>query len=109
MITVLTIKRRCGARMFPFILIRDGVTNTYATCGLALAVTTHRLVAYKDLPMYYVLEVSTTKPTQFRVSVVHGDRDLPPSADFLFISIYDTPEELTEALEPYLQMEEGSA
>lgn len=56
----------------------------------------------------YQLEVSVSKPTQFRVSVVHGDRDLPPSNDFLFIGIYDTPEELTDALEPYLQMEEGS-
>jgi hypothetical protein len=106
MIWVITIKRRHGKTAFPYILIRPG-THTFATTRLAIIVTTHRLIGYPN--MYYVLEISTTKPTQFRVSVVHGDRDLPPSADFLFIGIYDTPEELTEALEPYLQMEEGGA
>jgi hypothetical protein len=56
----------------------------------------------------YQLEVSVSKPTQFRVSVIHGGKDLPATDDFLFIGIYGTPEQLSDALEPYLQMEEGS-
>jgi len=107
-ITVLIITRRQGTH-FPFVLLRPEGTPSYGTTHLALKVVIYRLHNYKYEPMYYVLEVSTDKPTQFRVSVVKDGPDVPGDPAFIYIGSYTTPELLTEALEPYLQMEEGSA
>jgi hypothetical protein len=60
--------------------------------------------------IYYILEVSKIKPTQFRVSVVRSDYDYAVSAstDFTYIGIYKNSDELIGALEPYVRMEEGT-
>jgi hypothetical protein len=61
--------------------------------------------------IWYVLEVSKTKPTMFRISVSRTREEageaIMSAADFSFIGVYMTPDELTAALEPYLHMEEG--
>jgi len=58
--------------------------------------------------IWYRLEISREKPTQFRITVVRSDVPSDVSdATFQWIGIYKTPEEVTEQLEPYLRMEEG--
>lgn len=61
--------------------------------------------------IYYRLEISKTKPTQFRITVVEGTPPkMRPIADIetlTWIGLYKTPEELTDALETYLLMEES--
>ena len=64
------------------------------------------------MTLWYVLEVSASKPTQFRISVTRTKEEsgdaLSNANDFSFIGVYKTPDELTTALEPYLRMEEST-
>ena len=64
------------------------------------------------MTLWYVLEVSKSKPTQFRISVTRTSEEsgnaIAKAQDFSFIGVYKTADELTTVLEPYLRMEEST-
>jgi hypothetical protein len=64
--------------------------------------------------IYYLLKVSNTRPLQFKIEVLQESGVDPMNTTlhtalseqgFTGIGIYKTPEDLTDALEPYLHME----
>jgi hypothetical protein len=110
---ILRIELRPLKVSYPFRILREnGSLPTINTTRAALSAIERELNAYRTyrspVKIFYVLEVSSTKPTQFRVSVIRGGPDMPHDPAFIYIGVYATPELLTDALEPYLQMEEGS-
>jgi hypothetical protein len=58
--------------------------------------------------LYYILEVSSTTPRQFRVTVFASDRqmlDTPPTEGFSTIGIYKNVDHAMTQLTAYLNME----
>lgn len=93
---------------------RSNTVNTVANVVQRL----NYLLTNEKVMIIYVLQMSEAKPTQFKIRVVNQPvsdlynikKEIAAVIDekgFKAIGTYPTPEALTEALEPYLHMEES--
>lgn len=60
--------------------------------------------------LVYVLQISVSKPTRFRIDVVERKLDLAAAIDdtqWKHLALCSNPEEVMTTLTPYLKMEEG--
>lgn len=63
-----------------------------------------------DAMLTYILQISTAKPTRFRISVVEGKAQVAQTidaAEWKHLALCESPESVMTTLTPYLKMEEG--